>query len=208
MLLVGPWGYVRLFPDDSPPPDPAFRALFADSARIYVIDWGYHTSIVVPRPSHGSFGPPNDPDAPYLEFAWGDRSFYMESDYWPHRLFATVFLPTPSVTYLLGWERPPRREDGMRGLWSRTVSGEELARLFAALDATIRRDSASRRAPAYPAAPGYRGRFYPAYGAYVFWRDCNRWTVDRLHDAGLARASLGVMISAQVSGRLHAFRRE
>ena len=49
---------------------------------------------------------------------------------------------------------------------------------------------------------GYAGRFYPGAGAYLWWTDCNRWTVDRLAAAGLARRGRGVIFSGQVKNAL------
>lgn len=65
---------------------------------------------------------------------------------------------------------------------------------------------AARVAPYAPVAD-YPGRFYPAYGSYLWWNDCNRWTVDRLHAAGLARSGVGVIVPGQVPARLIGFER-
>ena len=140
-----------------------------------------------------------------MEYAWGNRSFYMESNYWPHRLFADFFLPTESVEYLEGWDHAPTSRDGMRALYSRTVSVPELRSLIRTLERSIRRDSLGGRAVPFPGVSGYAGRFYPAAGYYLFWSDCNRWTVDRLHDAGLAENGAGVILPRQIPGRLRGF---
>ena len=208
VLSAGPWVYVRLWPD---PPEPvAVPAADQSPAeyRVYVVDWGYHTSIVVPQPPGFAFGPRNDIQAAFVEGAWGDRSFYMESNYWPHRLFATLFLPTASVTYLAGWSRVPDKSDGIVARWSRSVTSDELTQLYAAMEGSIRHKSGQQRQDEYPPVKGYRGRFYPAHGYYLFWADCNRWTVDQLHNAGLAESGTGVILSQQVAARLRGFRRE
>ena len=207
-LGAGPWAYVRLWPDPAEPAAIPTADPSAAEYRVYVADWGYHTSIVVPQPTGFAFGPRNAIQAPFVEFAWGDRSFYMQSNYWPHRLFATLFLPTASVTYLSGWPSAPERTDGMTALWSRSVTLAELTRLYAVLEGSIRHTSGQQRQDAYPPANGYRGRFYPAHGYYLFWADCNRWTVDQLHRAGLAESGTGVILARQVAARLHGFRRE
>lgn len=207
-LFAGPWVYVHLSPD----PADQVPVVVADSSsapyRVYVVDWGYHTSIIVPQPPGLALGPSNDVHAAFVEFAWGDRSFYMQSNFWPHRLFATLFMPTASVTYLAGWPRAPVPTDGMTALWSRSVTIAELTRLYSALEGSIRHTSGDQREDAYSPADGYRGRFYPAHGYYLFWTDCNRWTVDRLHRAGLASSGTGVVLAQQVAGRLQGFRRE
>lgn len=208
ILLIGPWAYVRLSERERPQVAVAEFSLPSDTARVFVADWGYHTSILVPRPASLRLGPGNGDTARYVEYAWGDRSFYLESNYWPQRLFATVFLPTAAVAYLAGWDRIPRASDGLRALYGRTVTARELRALIIALERSIRRDAAGGRAAPFPPAAGYSGRFYPAAGAYLFWDDCNRWTVERLHEAGLADPGAGVVFSAQVRGRLRGFVRE
>ena len=75
--------------------------------RVYVVDWGYHTAIVAPQPAGWAIGPPGEERAGWLEYAWGDRRFYMESNYWPHSVFATLVLPTASVVYVDGRAAPP-----------------------------------------------------------------------------------------------------
>jgi len=46
-----------------------------------------------------------------------------------------------------------------------------------------------------------------AHGHYLWFTDCNRWTVERLAKAGLARGGLGVIFSGQVARHLIGFHR-
>src|SRR5918912_1413995 len=81
----------------TPPPGPVRLPATDDERaryRVYVGDWGYHTSIVVEQPRGWRLGPLGREDAPFVEYAWGDRRFYMESNFWPHAVFAAAFLPT------------------------------------------------------------------------------------------------------------------
>lgn len=171
--------------------------------RIYVADWGYHTAIVIPQVNGWNLGPPDNPAAPFVEYAWGERRFYMESNFWPHAVFAALFLPTASVTYVAGRNGIP--DTGPRALYLREISGRQLRALVLELEASIQRDPSGRRLAAYPRAAGYSGRFYPGVGRYLWWMDCNRWTAERLRRAGLASGSRGVVFSGQVKGRLIGF---
>lgn len=173
--------------------------------RIYVVDWGYHTAIVVPQPAGWTLGPPGKERAPLLEYAWGDRRFYMESNYWPHSVYATLILPTESVVYLDGRDSPPSFA-GARAVYARVVDASTLRALLSELQRTFRHASDGGRVPPYSSQAGYAGRFFPAYGRYVWTRNCNWWTVERLRSVGLARSRAGVVFSGQVRGRLFGFR--
>jgi len=174
--------------------------------RVYVADWGYHAAIVVEQPRGWTLGPPGEERAPFLEYAWGDRRFYLESDYRPHAIFATMALPTATVLYLDGRPDPPPLA-GARAAFVRTVDERALHALLRTLDRSIRRAPQRTRARLYARAAGYAGGFYPAHGAYLWTRNCNWWTVERLREAGLARRGRGVVFSGQVSSRLLDFQR-
>ena len=174
--------------------------------HIFVADWGYHTSVIVEQPAGWRLGPAGAEDAPYVEFTWGDRRFYMESNYQPQSVFATLFLPTSTVTYVAAWRVSPESARP-RALYERTVSREQLAMLVASLESSIRHDTAGVREPPFTPVAGYPGRFYPAHGDYLWWFDCNRWTADRLAAAGLASGGRGVILSGQVGARLVGFTR-
>ena len=94
---------------------------------MYVADWGYHTSIIVEQPRGWTLGPPGKERASFLEYSWGDKLFYMESDYRPHAVFATLVLPTPTVAYLDGWADPPDFR-GARAVYARTIDAATVLR--------------------------------------------------------------------------------
>ena len=172
--------------------------------RVSVVDWGYHTAIVVPQPAGWTLGPPGKERAPVLEYAWGDRRFYMESNYWPQSVYATLILPTESVVYLDGRDASPSFA-GARAVYTRSVDAATLRALLGELERTFRHASDGSRVLPYSGYAGYAGRFFPAYGRYLWTRNCNWWTVERLSAAGLARSGAGVVLSGQVGGRLPGF---
>ena len=176
----------------------------AGTYRVSVVDWGYHTAIVVPQPAGWTLGPPGEERVPLLEYAWGDRRFYMESNYWPQSVYATLILPTESVLYLDGRNSPPSFA-GARAVYTRIVDAATLRALLGELEREFRHASDGSRVPPYSGHAGYAGRFFPAYGRYLWTRNCNWWTVERLRAAGLARSGAGVVFSGQVHGRLSGF---
>jgi len=175
--------------------------------RIFVVGWDYHTSIIVEQPKLWRLGPPGDESAHFVEYGWGDRRFYMDSNFWPHALFATVFLPTASVLYIDGWNSPPRRGGRVHEIYAREVTVRQLRALVLELERAMLRTSLGRRAAVLPAVDDRAGRFYPGREFYIFWSDCNKWTIDRLQAAGLAGAGTLVVFKQQVAGRLQGFRR-
>ena len=176
----------------------------AGSYRVHIADWRYHTAIVVEQPHGWHLGPPGKEGAAFLEYAWGDRRFYHESDFWPQSVFATLFLPTESVLYLDGRADPPRLA-GARAVFSRTVDATTLRALLTQLERSIRRGSDGQRAAPLARVPGYSGTFFPAVGTYLWTRDCNWWVVRRLADAGVASGASRVVFRQQVPGRLLGF---
>jgi hypothetical protein len=190
------------------PVAPALVAPTAGMYEVYVVDWGYHTAIVVPQPASVDWrlGPPGRETAPWIEYAWGDRRFYRDGDFRPHSVFATLVLPTEAVAYVAGRDRPPSIADGARAVHVRTVDAATLGALAAELERTVVRDESGRRREPTPPVAGYRGRFYAATGRYLWTQDCNAWTVERLAAAGLARRGAFVVFSGQVAPRLVGFR--
>lgn len=205
LLLALPPFYVAWRTPPAPavevPPPPGERH------RVWVVGWGYHTSIVIEQPAGWRLGPPGREGARFVEFAWGDRAFYMEADHRPHTAFAALLLPTESVVYVEGWDALPDRRAGARDIFAREVSAEQLRRLVVSLERSFVRSPGGARAAPHPAVPYYRGRFHPGREFYLFWYDCNAWTVARLHEAGLAGSARGVFLEQQVPWRLRGFRR-
>ncbi|HEU0055161.1 MAG TPA: DUF2459 domain-containing protein [Longimicrobium sp.] len=201
--LTFPWLYAALVPvrraEIAPLPEPA-----PGEYRVYVADWGYHTSILIQQPAGWALGPTGEERAPFVEYAWGDRGFYMESDFRPQALFAALVLPTESVAYLDGYADPPSFR-GARVAMVRTVDAATLRALATELERSVRRGADGGRAAPFPPVSGYTGRFYPAHGRYLWARDCNWWTVARLHAVGLAKRPGGVVFARQVPGRLRGF---
>ena len=172
--------------------------------EVYVVDWGYHTAIIIEQPPAARLGPPGAEGAPLVEFAWGDRAFYYASDYRPWVLAATLVVPTESVVYVRGRSAPPE-VGAADAVLRRTIDAATATRLAHGIQRSIRRGPNGGRAAPLAEAPGFVGRFYPAHGSYLWTRDCNWWTVARLAGTGLAEPPGGVVFTPQVPGRLLGF---
>lgn len=108
--------------------------------------------------------------------------------------------------YVEGHPAPPP-VGGAEAVFEWTVDAPTLRALLGELERSARRTAGGARLPAFPAARGYRGRFYPVHGRYLWARDCNWWVVARLTAVGLAAAPTGVIFTPQVSARLRGFTR-
>jgi uncharacterized protein (TIGR02117 family) len=154
---------------------------------IHVVSNGWHTGIVVARAALpvGAVPEATDfPDAPYLEFGWGDAEYY----------------PAPSptlgmaVVHLVGLPAHPRDVFPTAEVVELRLSPAGFQRLVDYLDDTFARGDAER---AQASAPGlYRfSLFYPAKGEFHLFNTCNTWTARALEAAGWP---------VQVSGTLRA----
>lgn len=188
------------------PPAPIPAADDARRYRVYVVGWGYHTSIIIEQPGGWALGPAGEERAPWVEYAWGDRRFYMESNYWPHAVLGALLWPTEGVMYVDGHWAAPSRLAARHDVYVREVSAGELRALAGSLERRFVRWGASR-SEAFPAVSGYAGRFYPARERYIFWSNCNTWTLRMLRDAGYGGEPALVFLEPQVGGRLAGFTR-
>lgn len=183
----------------------------ADSARrfaVYVADFGYHTAIFVEQPhSWTRVHADTEPDAEgrFVEYAWGDRRFYMESRYAPWSVFATLLLPTEGVAYVAHHANAPDHLRGWRSLHRRDVAATDMVALVTQLERWMVRDSLGARHDAFPKVPRYRGRFHRAFGRYTWWQNCNRWTLAQLAVINASRERAIVVTPSHVVSNLNGF---
>jgi hypothetical protein len=131
----------------------------------------------------------------------------MESNYWPHALLAALMLPTESVSYVCPMSTPPTENPYAREVYIRELDGHAFSKLVGALEQEmLRQPGGSRRSP-FPPVTGYIGRFYAARDYYIFWNNCNAWTVRMLSNAGCSTSADFVFSEGQVAGRLAGFQR-
>ncbi|MDX1935161.1 MAG: DUF2459 domain-containing protein [Capsulimonadales bacterium] len=196
-LLTEPPGVVAL------PPVPSGKTQY----DLYVIAYGYHTAIFLEQPDGWRLGPPGNESADFLEYGWGDRRFYGFNDQSIPAMLTAAFWGTPSVVYVGGEEGFPPAKRTIRAAYYRTVTAEQLRLLLTGLEQAMTRAASGERPPPLPPRTDLKGRFFPAREYYILWSDCNRWTVERLREVGLARTGVGVVVPEQVGGRLIGFRR-
>jgi hypothetical protein len=205
VLFFGlPWVYIQLY---TPPPGPVAIPPIDDAevVNVYVVGWDYHSSILVEQRPEWRLGPDGNEQARYVEYGWGDRRFMMESNYWPHSVFATLVRPPESVMYVRGLDELPDGVTWARFIRGRALDGQQARALLTSLEGEFVRTDDGARAGAFPPVEGYSGRFHPGRRYYIFWSNCNSWVLRMLLDAGLDVSPTGVLIEEQVEGRLVGF---
>lgn len=156
--------------------------------RIYVMDNGIHTDLVLPifaepdgwsnlvRPQ--DFADPATANATHLSFGWGDRDFYLNTPTWwdvnPILVARAMVGAGETVVHV---ERMYEPQPG-RSVRAVTLRPEEYARLAGFIRATFGEGEP---------VPGYGGSdvFYPGTGRYTLFNTCNNWTGRGLRTAGV-----------------------
>jgi len=156
--------------------------------RIYVIDNGIHTDLVLPVAAEGvdwrDLMKPDDIADPaqarhsHIAFGWGDRDFYLNTPSWsqvsPVRV-AKAMAGMGSTVLHVAHIPAPGVGPHMRTI---VLSPDEYRRLAAFVRGTFAEG---------PSVHGYGASdaFYPAKGGYSAIRTCNQWTGSALREAGV-----------------------
>jgi uncharacterized protein (TIGR02117 family) len=159
-----------------------------EGVRIYVIDNGIHTDVVLPVFAEADgwanlVGPqdfidPASATATHLAFGWGDRDFYLNTPTWwdvnPIRVAKAMVGIGETVVHVERMDAP-RPGPGVRAV---TLRPEEYARLAAYVRGTFGEG---------PPVRGYGGSdlFYPGVGRYTLFNTCNNWAGGALRTAGV-----------------------
>jgi uncharacterized protein (TIGR02117 family) len=159
----------------------------AGGKSIAIVNYGWHTSIVMNKkdiaegalPEVGDF-----PEADYLEFGWGDWDYYQAPDPGLGLAFKAAFWSSRSVLYVAGFEGSV--ENYFRGSEIARVMlpDESFERLTKFVSATFLRPRQTAPARVPSSGPNY-SRFYPATGRFHLFRNCNNWVAEALRSAGL-----------------------
>jgi uncharacterized protein (TIGR02117 family) len=158
-----------------------------NSNRVFVVVYGWHSGIVIPRveirervlPEIRDFGL-----ADYLEFGWGDWDYYQAPDPGVGLALKAAFWSSGAVLYVGGFTGETK--DFFRGneIFELPLSDESLARLIEFVSNTFLRTTAGTPAQSMPGLYPH-SRFYPATGKFHLFRTCNTWVAEALAFAGV-----------------------
>lgn len=173
---------------------------------IYVVNWGFHTSIIVEQPQGWQLGSTGAETAPWIEYSWGDRRFFLDNDQSLPSVLAALFIPTESVSFVRGWQHPPTTRHGVKQMHRRQITPQRLQTLVLGLEQVMLRPPQGHRPQPFPPTPRFpNSRFYPAREYYIFWSTCNTWTIRQLAQVNLAQPGWWVVLAEQVAPQLQGF---
>ena len=170
--------------------------------RVWVLGYGYNTAIYIEQPQGWKLGPQGKEAARFVEFAWGDRGWFYDSDMSHLSGANAILIPSRTVFYVAGYDKPPAEAWPGLPLAERAFNGEELRVLAHTLEQCCLRTPQGDRVEPLPISPEYAGRFYPSREFYIGWHSCNHWTIEQLRKSGQNVSELGVITQRQAFARL------
>jgi uncharacterized protein (TIGR02117 family) len=161
---------------------------------LYVVKYGYHTSIALPVDSSFAHAFPDwmDEEVRYFEFAWGDSTFFTSEETRTKALAKALLWPTPSVMLVRASKYAPHQ----------FLSSQSVDTLYTSLAGYRAMRNAIRRSFWYTeddqrqyVEQGLyrRSAFYRAHGTYYAFNTCNHWVESILYRGGIGyRTPVGV----------------
>lgn len=176
----------------------------AVAAEVVITSNGWHSGIVLARRDAQAIPEIADfPDAPYIEFGWGDAEYYPARDPGLGAALGAIFTPSPAVMHVAGLPAHPAEVFPAAERIALALPPEAVSALVARIGASFDRAGAGRAAPS---APGlYRfSLFYPATGRFHGFNTCNTWTARMLAGAGLPVVVEGTVKAEELMRQLRA----
>ncbi len=186
----------------TPPMQPCPQS-FAAGTTIYAVAAGWHTGIALPATAIQS--PlsellPYFPDASYLLFGWGARSYYTSKH--PDSFDALrALLPGPAVLLITPLPIPIQANAVARRIFPITLSTAGFARISDLIWTGLRKSTMQKLQPLEP-GPWPGSLFFADTGTYSAAYTCNTWTAEALHTAGVPVTASKVIFADQVVSQL------
>jgi uncharacterized protein (TIGR02117 family) len=172
-----------------------------NSRTIFVVNYGWHTSIVLKKGDIESSVLPelrDFSDAEYVDIGWGDWDYYQAPDPGLGLALKAAFWSSRSVLHVMGFNDVVENYFSGTEMVRITLSDEAFRMLIEFVAAAFLR-------PDGPGpVPGLRGltpnsRFYPATGRFHLFRTCNTWVAEALHAAALPIAPVYAFTAGNLS---------
>lgn len=173
--------------------------------EIAVISNGWHTAIIMPRQVLAETGKIPEladfPDAAYIEFGWGDRTYYPSENKSIGLAVGAIIGASPAVMHVNGLQAPATEVYPKAEIMTLTMSDNQFARLATAISKEFMRLGVIRSQPVEPGLYA-NSLFYDARGDFHLFNTCNTWTARMLQAAGVNISPDGVFRASTVMERL------
>ena len=164
------------------------------NTKICVSDTGVHSNIIIPTKNQifdwhnhlsiDRIGIDNANDYNYLSFGWGDRDFYMSTPSLANLQFSTtftaLFLSTPSVIYIKGYQSIPAYSQ----IKCIKINQNDYLQLIQFIQSTFKLNTQGKKIRVGNGHTNNAG-FYAAIGNYSILKNCNSWTGSALRKANV-----------------------
>jgi uncharacterized protein (TIGR02117 family) len=175
--------------------------------KIFVVNYGWHTSIVIKKADiHSSALPElrDFPDAEYVDIGWGDWDYYQAPDPGLGLALKAAFWSSRSVLHVIGFKDAVEKYFSGSEIVRITLSDEAFRMLVEFVSAAFVRPDGVGPAPGlHGLAPN--SRFYPANGRFHLFRTCNTWVAEALQAAGLPIAPAYAFTAGNLSYQVKRF---
>ena len=185
---------------------PPIRDTGPHTRLIHVTSNGWHTAIVAPAPALVATGAIPEledfPGAAFLEFGWGDRTYYPADKKTVGMTLSAALVSTPAVMHVAGHQAAPEADTGYEVI-SVGLTEEGFRRLAKTLAAEFERPVGGR-AEAISLGLYPHSFFYRAHGDFHLFNTCNTWTARMLNASGIALSPSGIVRADKLMARLRA----
>ena len=155
-------------------------------ATIYINSLGWHTGIVVSHvQAEEALGDviPELHTYNWVEIGWGDRDFYMASNYTYWAAFRASFFSTASVLHVAAFSEKPEIFFDRYQLFRITIPEKKLTELFSYIREHLALSADGQSTRLGNSLYG-KGSFYAGLGSFSRSNTCNSWTAAALVRAG------------------------
>jgi uncharacterized protein (TIGR02117 family) len=177
--------------------------------QVHVVSHGWHTGFVVSAAAiqkkipelKQRFG-----EIPYIEFGWGDKSFYQARETTSGLTMRAIFWPTDSVVHAVAV--PVKAPDYFPNseIEDLCLSDGEFSSLIEFITGSFYRDDAGEILAMKQGIYG-DSQFYKAVGNFHLINTCNSWTAKGLKSAGMGISPTFYLTAANIMNYLGERRR-
>lgn len=174
----------------------------ADTLTLYVERERMHTAMVLPVDALLKKAPAMrtlldaDDNTSWLRFGWGEAGYFGRDDRTSGTTLVALFWRSPSVMEVASLDSP---RSSYSESYPLEVSTEQFAKIAQFISTTFPEldDSLSPQRKATPSI-----RYYDAKPRYHLFYNCNHWTAEALHNAGIIRGYRRAWLARSATRRL------